>query len=123
MGAIESLAVLIPTLNEAENIGKIVQRASNSLSTLGVQYEIIVIDDNSSDNTAQVAEEAIGSHGKVIRRKGTRSLSLSILDGVYATKSDAIVVMDADASHPPELIPELIVLCVKAMIWQWRAVM
>jgi dolichol-phosphate mannosyltransferase len=103
------ISILIPTYNEAENIGDMLKRTLSVLSGTAMDYEILVIDDASADNTARIAEEALGGKGKVVRRVAkNRSLSQSVLDGIREAKGDAVVVMDADLSHPPELIPGFI---------------
>jgi len=103
------ISILIPTYNEAENIEDVLKRTILVLSAASIDYEILVIDDASADNTALIAEGVLGSKGRVIRRAAEdRSLSKSVLDGIKEAKGDAVVVMDADLSHPPELIPEFV---------------
>ena len=103
------LSVLIPTLNEAENIIPLLERLTCILDDTGVSYEIIVIDDASLDGTAILAEKALSSKGRVIKREAReRSLSLSVLEGINQSCGETLIVMDADISHPPELLPEMI---------------
>jgi dolichol-phosphate mannosyltransferase len=103
------LSILIPTLNEAENIVGLLERIIVALDKTGVTYKIVVIDDASVDSTALLAEDALGAKGRVIRRQAAeRSLSLSVIDGMNQAAGETIVVMDADGSHPPELLPEII---------------
>lgn len=102
------VSVIIPTYNEAENIADILRRILKALEG-SPEFEILVVDDGSPDNTSGIAEEALGKKGRVIRRNaGLKSLSLSVLDGIKEARGSAIVVMDADGSHPPELIPVFI---------------
>jgi len=103
------LSIIIPTFNEAENIAEIIKRVRNALGPPDISYEILIVDDASQDGTAGIAEELLGTTGTVIRRSGlSRSLSLSVLEGIARAKGELIVVMDADGSHPPELIPEFL---------------
>jgi len=103
------ISILIPTYNEKDNISEILKRTILTLEKAFLAHEIIVIDDASKDNTADTAQEALGIHGRVIRRVAeNRGLSESVLEGIAQVKGDAIVVMDADGSHPPELIPAFI---------------
>lgn len=105
----ESVSLLIPTYNEAENIAVVLRRAIAALNNAAIDYEILVIDDASCDNTANIAEGILGRNGRAIRRiADTKSLSLSILEGIEQAKGNIIAVMDGDGSHPPELIPSLI---------------
>lgn len=102
----EFISVLIPTYNESDNIEETLRRTVVSLDGVKEKYEILVIDDGSGDNTAGIAEGFLVNRGHVIRRRGVKSLSLSVLDGIKQAAGTIIVVMDADASHPPELIPK-----------------
>lgn len=102
-------SILIPTYNEAENIAALLKRTIQILDNAPFQYEILVVDDVSLDNTPEIAEKILIGKGKVIRRiSNTKSLSLSILDGIRQAQGNIIVVMDGDGSHPPELIPRFI---------------
>jgi dolichol-phosphate mannosyltransferase len=103
------ISIIIPTYNERENIADIVRRSITVLDGAAIGHEILVIDDASADNTADIAKEALGAHGRVIRRvTENRGLSESVLEGIAEVKGEAIIVMDADGSHPPELIPAFI---------------
>jgi dolichol-phosphate mannosyltransferase len=109
MASIGLVSIVIPTYNEAENIADLLKRTIQVLDDAVLEYEILVVDDASLDNTAEIAEKILTGKGKVIRRiSNTKSLSLSILDGTKQAQGNIIVVMDADASHPPELIPRFI---------------
>ena len=102
------LAIIIPTLNERENIGEIIERIQASLKT--TKFEIVVVDDNSSDGTADLAEQYAESHGniKVLRRKGKLGLASAVLDGVELSDAKVIGVIDADLQEPPESLPQLL---------------
>jgi dolichol-phosphate mannosyltransferase len=81
------------------------------LEKLPCPTEIVVVDDASEDGTADAAELAARSLQvplHVIRRAGRRSLSGSVIDGAFAAAHDTIVVLDADYSHDPALLPELV---------------
>ncbi len=99
------LAVIIPTYNEAENIPMLFERCFSSLA--GLDFELVVVDDNSPDGTADVAERLGAAHGnvKVIRRPAKAGLASAVLDGIRATNAEVVAVIDADLQHPPELLP------------------
>lgn len=101
--------VLVPTYNERENIPILVREI---LAIPGT--EVMVIDDQSPDGTAEVAD-ALGKEfpGRVhvMRRTGRRGLGVSYLDGfrhAISTDADLVCQMDADFSHEPKYLPNLI---------------
>jgi dolichol-phosphate mannosyltransferase len=104
-----SLALVIPTLCEAENIGGLLGHVRSVLDPLGIRYEIIVVDDDSADGTGDIVSAISRQDPRVrlIVRKGQRGLSGAVLDGWHSTGADVLGVMDADLQHPPELLPQL----------------
>jgi dolichol-phosphate mannosyltransferase len=106
----EKLALVIPTLCEAENIGGLLNHLRSVLDPVGIPYEILVVDDDSPDGTGE-AVSAISRKDPRIRllvRKGQRGLSGAILYGWQNTEAGILGVMDADLQHPPELLPKLL---------------
>jgi dolichol-phosphate mannosyltransferase len=104
------LALVIPTLREAENIGGLLEHVRTVLDPLGVTFEILVIDDDSRDGTEEIVS-AISRRDPRVRllvRKGERGLSGAVLYGWRQTDAAILGVMDADLQHPPELLPALI---------------
>ena len=104
------LALVIPTLCEAENIGGLLNHVRSVLDPEKIPYEILVVDDDSSDGTGDVVS-AIALEDPRVRllvRKGERGLSGAILHGWKNTDAAILGVMDADLQHPPELLPSLI---------------
>ncbi|MEM0439671.1 MAG: glycosyltransferase, partial [Sulfolobales archaeon] len=105
------ISIVIPTYNEAENIEELLTGIKNSLESAGiVSYEVIVVDDSSSDGTAEIARnvvERLKIPGRIIVRSGHRGLTSAIMRGFAESRGKYIVVMDADLQHPPETIPGL----------------
>ena len=100
------VSVVVPTYQEKENIKLLVERIGAALA--GQDYEIIVVDDNSPDGTAEVAASLANSYPvRVIKREGVRGLGTAILEGFRNAKGDMMGVIDADLQHPPEALPEL----------------
>ena len=103
------LALVIPTLREAENIGALLDRVRAALDPLSVAYEILVVDDDSRDGTAEIVSASAIRDPRIrlLVRTGERGLSGAILYGWQQTDADVLAVMDADHQHPPELLPQL----------------
>ena len=101
------VSLLLPTLDEAPCLRVIADGILEALRPYSV--EILVIDDDSADGTPQVVRElAATGPFRLLERHGVRGLSSAVLAGIAATVAPVVVVMDADGSHPPELLPALI---------------
>lgn len=101
------VSIVIPTYNERENIEKLIPLIDKYMQ--GFNYEVIIVDDNSPDGTATVAEALSARYPvKVLKRPGKMGLTSAIYDGIRAASGDVIVVMDADLQHPPSLLPRLV---------------
>lgn len=101
-------SIIIPTLNEFENIDSLLQRLT-ALDCQNGDFEIIVVDDNSTDGTSdQVRKWNNNPNIRLLERKEKPDLTASILAGVAVARSNIIVVMDADLSHPPESVPAVV---------------
>ncbi len=106
-GIIPALSIVLPTYNERENIPELVARLDRTLSD--VAWEVIVVDDNSPDGTADVARK-IAMHDprvRVIRRIGRRGLSGACIEGMLASSARFVAVMDADLQHDETLLPRM----------------
>lgn len=97
------LSVILPTYNEAENIRKVIPRITNALK--GIPHEIILVDDDSPDETWKVAYEF---NVRVKRRRGVRGLASAVVEGFGMAKGEIFIVMDADSQHDPRTIPDLL---------------
>jgi dolichol-phosphate mannosyltransferase len=101
--AFDDTTVIIPTLNEALNIGRLVKL----LRKLYPGIRIIVADDGSRDDTLKIARSAGAA---VVDRKAekTKGITASVVDAAKAAKTEFFVVIDADFQHPPEKIKDII---------------
>jgi dolichol-phosphate mannosyltransferase len=103
------LSILVPTYNEAGALPTLIDRIHVALDRAGVAYEIVIIDDNSPDGTADLAAGLVGEYPiKLLRRPGKNGLASAVLDGLRLASGELIGVMDADLSHPPEVIPDMV---------------
>lgn len=102
------VAIIVPTLNESPNIATMV--AALHIALYGTRYEIIFVDDWSTDGTPEaVASAASGrSDIRLIRRYGRRGLSSAVVEGALATVAPIVAVIDADMQHDESLLPRLI---------------
>lgn len=108
-GAAVEASVVVPTYGEAENIPHLARAVDSALRAAGVSYELIVADDPSGDDTAAVCAELSESLPlRLLSRTGPRGLSAAVVDGISLAAGEFVVVMDADMSHPPERIPEML---------------
>jgi len=111
MGKFNQICVVVPTFNEAENISNLIS-ALFDLHLDGLN--VMVIDDNSPDGTGQIADDLSKTHPgriSVLHRTGKKGLGSAYLAGFHQSLklgADAIVQMDADFSHPPEKVLELV---------------
>ncbi len=98
------LAVIVPTFNEAGNIEELHRRLHSVLD--GVRWEMIVVDDDSTDGTPDRAMSiaAQGFDVRVIRRIGRRGLSTAVIEGMMATPAKYLAVIDADHQHDEEVL-------------------
>jgi len=104
------LSIVLPTYNEAENLPSIVKKIDNALGGK-FSYEIIVVDDNSPDGTAKVANSLSKKYPlKIIVRPRKLGLAKAILAGFLSSKSNILAVMDADCQHPPSALPKMVKL-------------
>jgi len=103
------ISVILPTYNEAENIKTIIPMLNRLFIGEGINGEIIVVDDNSPDGTAVIAQELDKDYPVQVHvRRDDRGLSKAVIKGFELAKGDICVVMDADLSHPVEKIPEML---------------
>lgn len=102
----KDLSIIIPILNEAGNIPELFHRAKK----VPINFEIIFVDDGSSDGTVSILEELSANEENVtcIFNKTRLGHMGSYLKGISKANSDNIVIMDGDLQHPPETLPDFL---------------
>ena len=102
------LAIVLPTFNERDNLGSLFERITESLT--GIAWEVIVVDDNSGDGTAEEARNLARSDSRirVLQRIGRRGLSSAAIEGFCATAAPYVAVMDAAHQHDPRMLPPML---------------
>ena len=102
----KTISIIVPTYKEKDNIVPLVERIQNSLAKY--DYEIVMVDDNSADGSEEIVNGLAQKYPvKIIVRKNKRGLSSAVVDGIAATDSEFVIVMDADLQHPPEVLPDI----------------
>jgi dolichol-phosphate mannosyltransferase len=103
------VSVIVPTYREVDNLPVLAPRIAAALEKAGLDGEIVIVDDDSPDDTAACCKElALRYPLRLLVRKGQRGLSGAVLHGMRHANGAVLLVMDADLSHPPEAIPALV---------------
>lgn len=102
------VAVVVPTLNEAANVEKLIAKLSVVLAGRG--WEVLFVDDNSADGTSELVRRIAreSRHVRIVQRVGRRGLSSAVVEGILATAAPIVAVMDGDLQHSEETLPRLI---------------
>ena len=100
------VSIVVPAFNEEEVVASVVERASNTMLSLGWPFEIIVVDDGSTDATYKMT--SILRNTRVIRNHTNGGKGVALRRGFAEAKGDIVVAMDADGSHNPEELDRFI---------------
>lgn len=102
------LSVIVPTFNERDNIAPLVEKLEAALA--GISFEVIIVDDNSPDGTAELAKSLAvrKPHVRCIHRVGRRGLSSACIEGMASSAAEFVAVIDADHQHDETILPEML---------------
>lgn len=102
------LAVVVPCFNERENVTLLVDKLTAALG--GIEWEVIFVDDDSPDGTANLARKLAASNRRVrcIQRIGRRGLSTAVIEGMLASSAPYLAVIDGDLQHDERLLPKMV---------------
>ncbi|PPA70961.1 glycosyltransferase family 2 protein [Jeotgalibacillus proteolyticus] len=105
-----TISFIIPAYNEAENVPLVHKELKKTFEDLSYQFEIVFVDDGSSDNTLTVLQDMASKCDKVNYVSFTRNFGkeAALIAGLEHVKGDAVIIMDADLQHPVSLIPDLL---------------
>ena len=109
--ASSKLAIVIPVFNEEGNIQTIIERLENVINSItDINFEIIFVDDGSTDETLPIIMSICQANPHIFYISLSKNFGKdnAIVAGLKAVKADAVITMDADLQHPPDLIPEFI---------------
>lgn len=102
----EKLSILIPAYNEEKGIADTLKELRAVISKTGLGYEVIVVDDGSSDRTAEIVRKLNGI--KLIQHPYNKGYGASLKTGIENAKGDWILIIDADGTYPAKDIPKLL---------------
>jgi len=102
------LSVISPTLNEIDNVEPSVRQLTEAL--VGLPHEILIVDDDSKDQTWRRDEELAGrvSQLRLLRRLERHGLGFAIMDGFAQAAGDAVACIDSDLQHDPAILPQMV---------------
>ena len=114
MSSPQKISMVVPFLNEKENLPVLLERVTAVFARRAEDWELLLVDDGSTDGSAEwaVAQAKLNGHVRVLRLSRNFGHQIAITAGLDRADGDAVVVMDADLQDPPETIP--------AMIDKWR---
>jgi dolichol-phosphate mannosyltransferase len=102
------VTVVVPTYKEAENLPHLIHRLAKVREEHGLDLDVLIMDDNSGDGSAELVAARPEDWVKIVVRTTDRGLSPSVLDGMKRATGDILICMDADLSHPPEALPQML---------------
>ncbi len=105
-----SISVFFPCYNEQENVGRTVEKALEVMEKLNADFEVIIVDDGSSDNTGQIADEIAGRDGrvKVMHHKNNLGYGAALQSGFKAATKELVFYTDGDGQFDISEMPPLL---------------
>ena len=102
------VSIIIPTLNERDNVHEIVSRLGKALA--GQAWEVVFVDDDSGDGTLEVLHDLSRSDPRVrfLHRIGRRGLASAVTEGILSTSAPCVAVMDCDLQHDVAVLPTML---------------
>jgi glycosyltransferase involved in cell wall biosynthesis len=104
-GSLTGVSVVIPCKDEEDAVGQTVVEVRQALETTGLDYEVIVVDDGSSDSSSQ---EALDAGAMVLSHRTNLGYGNAIMNGMSVAKFPLIAILDADGTYPPAMLPRMI---------------
>lgn len=110
MSELPLVVIIVPSLNEEENLRLLYERIANAVANEPIEWQLLLVDDGSTDNSAQWASEKARGDRRVRLLRLSRNFGhqVAITAGLDRADGDAVIIMDADLQDPPEVIPDLL---------------
>jgi dolichol-phosphate mannosyltransferase len=103
------LSIVVPTYNERDRLEKLVDEVCAVFRACHLAAELVIVDDNSPDGTGALADRLADRYPlRVVHRSGKLGLGTAVIDGFRVASSDILGVMDADLSHPADVVPGML---------------
>ncbi|GMV95508.1 MAG: glycosyl transferase [Candidatus Hydrogenedentota bacterium] len=104
------LSIVVPAFNEAANLGPLYERAEEALARIDLDWEIVFVDDGSTDDTREVLQNLHAQNNRVKALFLSRNFGQgpALTAGIEAARGDVVAILDADGQDPPELLPEML---------------
>jgi dolichol-phosphate mannosyltransferase len=104
-----TLTLVVPTYNEKDRLPELVRAVFDAYDAGGLDATLVIVDDNSPDGTGRLADDLARRFPiTVVHRAGKLGLGTAVVDGFNATDAEIVGVIDADLSHPPDLVPGML---------------
>jgi glycosyltransferase XagB len=107
--ALPGLSIIVPTLNEEGSVSALADRIDAALTSREIPYELVFVDDHSTDNTREQIELLAENYPVQLHlKKGSRGKAQSLLQGFACARYELLAMIDADLQYPPESVPEMV---------------
>lgn len=104
-----TISIVVPTYNERDRLAHLVDAVFRAYRDYQLDGELIIVDDNSPDGTGALADDLARRYRVVVlHRTGKLGLGTAVIEGFEAATAPVVGVIDADMSHPPELVPRML---------------
>ncbi len=103
--SMKDISVIIPAYNEEAGIGQVLAEVEEVMRGSGLDFEIIVVNDGSTDRTAEIVQK---TGAVLLEQPANRGYGASLKLGIHRAKFERVLILDADGTYPPEAIPRLL---------------
>jgi len=102
------VTIVVPTYKEVESLPHLIERVAKVRAEAGLDIDMLIMDDDSRDGSVELLAARPEEWVQLVVRTSDRGLSQAVLDGARRARGDYLVCMDADLSHPPEVLPAML---------------